>query len=138
MTLTITQARDEILTRFRTDWVAAYPTAPILWADVTSPNDLPNPETTPLWCRATAVHTGGGNDHIGNKLFFRFGTVTIQIFTRYGSGLANNDLAAKVAIDAFQGKSTPGGVWFRGVTLNEIGQDGDWYQSNVLANFEYT
>lgn len=138
--MNIAEARDEILTLFRTAWLADPTTtaAPILWADKTSDDDLPNPEEDPIWCRATVLHTSGGNDSIGNKLFFRNGTATIQIFTRYGSGLTNNDLAAKVALDAFQGKSTAGGVWFRDVTLNEIGQDGDWFQSNVLANFEYT
>jgi hypothetical protein len=135
MSLTIAEARDEILTLFRTGWVAAYPTAPILWADRTSDDDLP---TDPIWCRATVLHTAGFNDAIGNKIFGRSGTATIQIFTRYGSGLTNNDVAAKVALDTFQGQATPGGVWFRDVTLNEVGQDGDWFQSNVLATFEYT
>lgn len=138
MTLTIAQARDEMLTLFRTEWIATYPTAPILWADATSDDDLPNPETDPIWCRATVRHTGGGNDSVGNRLMYRIGAVTIQLFTRYGSGLSNNDQAAKVAMDAFQGRSTAGGVWFRNVTLNEIGQDGDWFQANIIAEFEYT
>lgn len=135
MSLTIAEARDEMLALFRTAWIATYPTAPILWRDAASDDDLP---TEDIWCRATVLHTAGGNDSIGNRMFFRVGAVTVQIFTRYGSGLANNDNASKVALDAFQGQSTAGGVWFRGVTLNEIGQDGDWFQSNVIAPFEYT
>ncbi len=138
MSLTTTEARDEILGLFRTAWVASYPGAPILWRDKAQDEDLPNPETDPIFCRATVLHTGGGNDAISNRLFFRLGTATIQVFTRYGSGLANNDAAVKVAQDAFQGQKTAGGVWFRNVRSNEIGQDGDWFQTNVLADFEYT
>lgn len=140
MSLTITEARDEMLTLFKDAWEADVTTAaaPIVWTDAPDDNNVPNPETNDIWCRATVIHTVGRNSAIGNKLFDREGVVTIQIFTRYGAGLANNDLACKVALDAFQGKSTSGGVWFRNVTLNEIGHDGDWFQSNVLANFEYT
>lgn len=140
MILNPTQARDEMLTLFRTAWLAdaATAAAPIVYWDKSEDEQLPDPNTTPIWCRATIQHAGGGNDSIGNKIFFRTGTATIQIFTVYGSGLTNNDLAVKVALDAFQGKSTSGGVWFRNVFANEIGQDGMWFQTNVLASFEYT
>ncbi len=138
MSLSFTDARDEILTLFKTAWDAsAFTAAPVLYWDVASDDDLPDPRTTELWSRITVRHEAGRNDSIGNSIFQREGTVTIQIFTRIGEGLANADLASKVAVDAYQGQSTPGGCWFRNVRMNEIGSDGAWFQVNILADFEY-
>lgn len=133
MSLTFTEARDEILTLFRTAW-EAQPTPPSLFYWDVEQED----PTGEIWARITVRHNIGGNDAIGNRLFVREGVITLQIFTRFGEGLVNADATAKVAVDAFQGKSTPGGVWFRNVRYTEIGQDGEWFQSQVLADFEYT
>jgi hypothetical protein len=40
-------------------------------------------------------------------------------------------------MDVFQGKSTPGGVWFRDVRLLETDAEGHWSQVNVVADFTY-
>jgi hypothetical protein len=89
------------------------------------------------WARITVQHSTGSNDGITNKFFLREGIVTIQLFTNFGQGLSRNDILAKVAVDAFQGKSSPGGVWFRNVRMNEIGNDDKWFQTNILAEFQY-
>ena len=135
MTLNFTTARDEIQTLFQTAWNAQPSPPPVYYWDVQG--DDPTSEATPAWARITVRHTIGRDAAIGGRCFLRQGTVTVQIFTKFGEGLVNNDQLAKVAVDAFQGKATPGSVWFRNVRLNEIGQDGDWFQSNVLADFEY-
>lgn len=133
MSLSFTAARDEILTLFKTAW-DAQATAPPLYYWDTEQSDPVNDDT---WARITVRHNIGANDAISNRIFRREGTITVQIFTRFGEGLVNADATAKVAVDAFQGKSTPGGVWFRNVRYTEIGQDGDWFQTQVLADFEY-
>lgn len=132
MSLTFAQARDEIQTLFRTAWLFGAPTVPLKYDDVTSP-----PPNDPSWARIQVRHNLGGNDAIGNRLRRRSGVVTIQIFTTFGGGLASADVLGKVAVDAFHGKATPGGAWFRNVRLNEVGPDGKWFQTNVLADFEY-
>lgn len=133
---TSTVARDEMLTMFKDAWDAsAFSAAPVLYWDVTSDDDLP---TDDVWARITVRHEVGENDAIGNRLFLRQGTVTVQLFTRFGTGLTNADLASKVVLDAFQGKASPSGVWFRNARMNEIGQDGEWFQTNILVDFEYT
>lgn len=137
MSLTIAQARDEMLTLFKTAWDAnglvGDVAVPVVYWDV--PHDPPDAD---YWARVTLRHFTGGNDAIGNRLFVRTGTITVQIFTIHGEGLSNADALGKVAVDAFQGQATTGGAWFRNVRLNEVGQDGKWFQNNVLADFEYT
>ena len=134
MTVNFSQARDEILTLFRTAWLAD-PTAaviPLFYWDVRHNSPKSDP-----FARVTVRHTIGNNDGITNRRFTREGIITVQIFTMFGEGLSSSDVLSKVAADAFQGKSTPGGVWFRNVRLNEVGQDGEFFQVNVLADFTY-
>ena len=133
MSMTTEQARDEMLTLFRTAWVAQASPPPLYYWDIA--HDPPNANS---WARVALRHSGGGNDAIGNKLFRRAGTVTVQLFNRFGEGLSELDALTKVSLDAFQGKSTPGGAWFRNVRSNEVGIDGEWFQVHVLADFEYT
>lgn len=133
MSLTITQARDEILALFMTAWNAQVTVPPVFYWDITH-----DPPVQDAWARIIVQHITGQNDGITNRRFSRTGVVTVQIFTRFGAGLSQNDTLTKIAADAFQGKATPGGAWFRNVRLREIGQDGQWFHSQVLADFEYT
>lgn len=130
MSLTITEARDEILSLFATAWGSE---TPIYYWDVAH-----NAPTSGSWVRVIVRHNLGSNDAITNRLFTRLGIVTVQLFTVFGQGLTENDRLTKIALDTFQGKATPGGVWFRNVRPNEIGPDGHWFQTNILADFEYT
>jgi hypothetical protein len=62
----------------------------------------------------------------------------VQIFTFYGKGGSLSDDLATIAKNAFEGVTTsPGRVIFRDVRSQEIGQEGQWFQTNVLADFEY-
>jgi hypothetical protein len=64
--------------------------------------------------------------------------VTAQIFTEFGDGQVLADSLATVARDAFEGEVTsPGRVIFRNVRAVDVGPDGHWTQTNVLAEFEY-
>jgi len=132
MSLTYTAARDEILTLFKTAWDAQGTVPPVLYWDRAT-----QPPTSGDWARITLRHTSGGNAAISNRFFVREGLVTVQLFTNFGEGLSSADLMSKVVSDAFQGQQTAGGVWFRNVRVNEIGQDGEWFQTNVLIDFEY-
>ena len=66
------------------------------------------------------------------------GLFTAQIFVPIGKGLMEGYELAKLVSDAFEGTDTPSGVWFQNVRIREIGPDGEWFQINVLADFEYT
>jgi hypothetical protein len=137
---TLTQARDEIHGQFRTAWIAAgYGTSvPVIYRDAPGLS----PPTSGSWARVTVQHqegfqaTLGGTD--GTSRYRRLGVVTVQIFTDYGEGNVDGDTLATVAKNAFEGAVTsPGGVIFRNVRTPEIGQSGQWFQTNVLADFEY-
>lgn len=133
-----TAARDEILAFFRTAWTAngESSSVPVLWDDVKG--EIP---ANTAWARVTVQHASGEqatlSDHVGNRKFRREGLVTIQVFTQFGQGLRKADVLGKIAADAFEGKATQNQIWFRDVTVNEIGQSGDWFQTNVLVSFIY-
>lgn len=136
----LTEARDAIQAHFKTAWEAQSPPVPkVLYQDVK--DEIP--VGTDPWARITIIHNTSGQatvgGAVGNRRFRRFGLVTVEVYTPFGDGLTNNDIFAKVAVDAFEGTRTSGGdsVEFRNVRSNEIGPDGDWFHTNVIAEFEY-
>jgi len=129
MSMTIQQARDEISALFHAAWS---PRA-VIWDGLVG---KPPSGRTP-WARFTMRHFEGGSASISSKHFRREGTIFIQLFVPVGDGLSAMDPLTKIAMDAYEGQSTAGGAWFRDVRCREIGPDGDWYQVNVLVDFEY-
>lgn len=134
-----TAARDAIIGHFRTEWNAqSAPVPEVLYQD----DKKDTPSGNDSWARVTVLHNVSGQVTMGppnNRRFRRQGLVTVQIFTPFGDGLTDSDIFAKVALDAFEGKETGGGdtVEFRNVRMEEIGQNGNWHQTNVIAEFEY-
>jgi len=133
MSMTIQQARDEMSALFNTAWS---PRA-VIWDGL--PGKPPSGRTP--WARFTVRHADGeqatlANDQ-GRRRWRRSGTIFIQLFAPVGDGLSALDPLTKIAMDAYEGQSTAGGAWFRDVRCREIGPDGDWYQVNVLVDFEY-
>lgn len=139
--LTYAEARDEIHALFKVAWDAGVETAgqAVLYTDSKTvvPKTVDGDSNPDLWARITVQHSSGSNAAIGNGLFDRFGVVTVQVFTALGTGLSIGDNVYKIVGDAYEGKTTPGGVWFRNVSVNEIGPEGEWYQTNITADFEY-
>lgn len=142
MTATLTEARDEILTQFKTRWdqPGASQGIPVIYwdSDATAPKP-PNP-----WARVTVQHSPVQPGQVtlagfsGGRRFRRTGICTVQIFTPLGDGLSTADQLATIARSAFEGQTTPSSVIFRAVSVNEVGRDeGGWFQVNVLAQFEY-
>ena len=92
------------------------------------------------WLVSSIRHVGGRQATLGgtgNRSFERTGIIFLQIFTRVGKGLQESYQLAKVLADAFEGKSSPNGVWFRNVRINEAGKDGAFTQTNVTIEFQY-
>lgn len=134
MSLTFAEARDEIYTVFKTAWD---PTGySVFYEDVAKDRDTRN---TP-WAVLTLRHATGFQATLsmpGTRVFRREGILTVQVFTPVGKGLQDYYGLAKVVVDAYEGHSTPGGVWFRDTRIAEVGRDGKFFQSNVLTNFQY-
>jgi hypothetical protein len=138
---TIQEARDEILEHFTTAWNAQASPPILLYDD--KPRDLPN---TASYARVTVQHgffsqkTIGGKKALGGcgQRFRRTGVVTVQIFTPFGDGLTIADPLIDLVLDTFEGESTGSDrIEFRNVTANEVGNDGTWYQTNIVADFDY-
>ncbi len=136
MSLTVSAARDEILTLFKTAWDAGAPAVPVHYWDMST--DTPGTSNA-AWAAIRAQWTLGRQRglSVGTKRYEREGIVTVQIFTPFGSGLSQADDLSKIAYDAFEGVDTPNGVWFRNVRVNTVGQSGEWFQTNVIADFIY-
>lgn len=142
MTATFKEASDEILAVYKSAWdTTGYPTD---WENVSGDDTVTVPPVdgvTP-WARVVVRNIVGGNESLtgalGKQRFIREGFFTAQIFTGLGKGKTEAYALAKVVADAFEGKSTPSGVWFRNARINEIGNDGSWYQVNFVVNFEYS
>ena len=139
MSATPKQARDEILAKFHATWDADELSAnvPVLYSDVAQ--DVP---ASGSWVRVTVRHTQGDqatlSNGIGERRFRHEGSVFVQIFTPFNDGMEDSDDLAMIAKQAFEGEVTsPGRVIFRRVRINEVGQSGQWFQTNVLAGFEY-
>jgi len=145
MTATILTARDDIIGLFRTAWLADATSAGValLYWDV--PASVPTAKDADgnmlPWARITVRHLTGEQATLSNesgvRRWRRTGIVTVQVFTAFGTGLSTNDELSMIAARAFEGASTSSGVWFRNVSVQEIGQDEAWFQTNVVAEFEY-
>ena len=143
---TIETARDDIIGLFRTAWLADVESqnVPLFYWDI--PNPAPSGEDgdgNPVsWARVSVQHLPGQHQatlsgDTGQRRWRRTGIVTVQIFAPYGTGLSIGDKLGMVALRAFEGQSTPSGIWFRDVSFQEVGQDSIWFNSNVSATFEY-
>lgn len=99
------------------------------------------PEDRP-WGRATIRHDEGHLGSVsrpGRQIWTAGGFLFVQCFApnHDGRGKRLSMALAEVAAAAVRGKHTPNGVWFRGVTIKEVGRDGPLYQTNVVARFEW-
>jgi hypothetical protein len=140
---TMTQARDDVFTMFLTAWNAnaafdGY--VPEVRYAGTAKGPVPPAEKA--WCRVTLQHTTGGQVSFGapgGRRFERRGLMMVQLFvpTVHGRGLSDIEQLATVARNAWEGLSSPNGVWFRNIRVEDVGEDGPWWNTNVMGNFIY-
>lgn len=141
---TTTQARDEILARLKTaaDSVTPNPLR-LIYDD--APGQPTRTESTTSrvdpWARARVQHTAGRQASLsgasGTKRWERSGFLIVQLFTPILQGQSSADSLVGIIRGAFEGYSTPSGVWFRNPRISEVGSDGTWYQTNILVDFLY-
>jgi hypothetical protein len=147
MAADLTTAKNEMFSAFKVAWDANTPgvtpdgSVPYVYWDGV-PDDTPPPPDAP-YARIRIRH--GPSEQaslagaVGSRRFERFGTITVQVFTPLSATdppTLGENLAA-IARAAYEGQSTASQVWFRNVRANEIGEDGPWYQWNVVAEFRY-
>jgi hypothetical protein len=138
MTTTTANAVDEMLAVVKAALDAAYPGLHVRWPGVL--HSAPAPAEAP-WVRVEVLHRAGFQRALGGsgrRRWGRTGELWVQCFAPLKSGGLNDaqDMACAVR-DAMQGSSTPGGVWLRNATTNEVGPDASWYHVNAMAEFHY-
>jgi len=134
MSLTFAQAVDDINKMMKDAWdTTGYD---LHWDNVRDQRDTSDDP----WGVFVIRHATGEQDNlggIGNRNFVRTGTAIASIFTPTGNGLSESYALAKVVADAYEGQTSENGVWFRNVRMQEIGRESQFYQTNVLIDFEY-
>lgn len=101
---------------------------------------------TEVWARWARDYLSGFQVSMGGtggRKFTKDGLIYINVFTPLGGGLISATDAAQIAIDAYEGKRTPGDVWFRDVRIESeghgrgSGKDKSWWTTTVVARFTY-
>ena len=142
MTLTKTQARDVIAKAVNDAWTASPVTSAIAlhWDNVVA--DVVDVDTDGRalpWARVTVRHQTSTQETIGGPSCRKSlveGLLTLQIFTPAGDGHVLADQIADTMVAALRAANASD-LWFFQVRVNEIGQDGPWFNSNLLADFRY-
>ncbi len=130
----------EILGLFRTAWLGASQSDDRVKYDNVGKSSVP-PSGNTAWARVVLRHTTSEQASLsgasGTQRYERRGVLVIQIFVPPGKGLAEATDLPTIVQTAYEGITTTNGAWFRDVVVNEVGPDGDFYQTNVVALFEY-
>ena len=139
---TQTVARDAIVDTINDAWLASGTTSAIelqfdnVKADPVGEdadgNALPYARVTVRHFTSEQETLGG----VGSRKHQTEGAVTIQVFTPVGDGHTLADLIVEVLKTAMRNVRV-GDLWFFDVRVNEIGQDGPWFNQNVIAGFRY-
>lgn len=145
--MTNTAARDEMFALLRTKWVAEAPavvgggyTPDLQWPGVAySP-----PPNNRAFGRVSLLTTTGRQSSLasagGVRRWERRGVLIVQCFGPLSVGNAYDiaERLATIARNAFEGQTTPGGVWFRDCRTTDVGPDKDgWFGVNAVAEFIY-
>lgn len=141
--LSFADAADAIMDVFRVAWEASiYSDYEVRYPNMggfPSDDSVTPPQSPVPWVSVRIVH-GAGYEAISAppRLYSRRGRFVAHIYIPSGMGLSLGYEAAKIIADAYEGASTPGGVWFRNCQIGELGSDGAYAIVAVTVEFEYT
>lgn len=135
--LTFDEAYDEILTLFRTGWLASAG-FPVFYEDVPKDRESGDDPYAKVFVNFGESHQSGfcGGEG-GIRLYNRVGDFRCELHTLAGNGLLDSLRLVKVITDTFEGKRTPGGVWFRSVNVVDIGRNGAFRITDVAVFFNF-
>lgn len=139
MTTNTPEAIDECAAIFNQLAVTSFPLAQVRWTGKEA-NEPPAADLS--WFRWTMQHADSGQASLscehGERRWRRNGLIIVQCFAPLDKGgLTAAQRMAESVRDAYQGTATPGGVWFRDATTQEIGTDNAWYNVNAIIQFTY-
>lgn len=84
--------------------------------------------------KRTQQAIGGG---VGGRLFLQIGIMIVEVYTPSGDGCKLDRTLTRLVERAFEGISTPNGLWFRNVGSNSVGGEGSMWHSNVTVEWEF-
>lgn len=134
MSLTHEQAVSDMSAMFKAVWDATG--YQVRWENVREQRDVVDRP----WASFVIRHATGSQvslGGVGERTFSRPGTIIISVFAPIGNGLSTSYALAKIAANAYEGKHSPNGVWFRNVSVREIGREGEFFQVNAVIDFDY-
>jgi hypothetical protein len=130
--MTPQEVRNEIMVRFRTEFVGQFPIA-------LDNQKFTKPDTPTKWARLSIIFNTGSQfslGKVGNRRFQRLGLVIVQIFTPANSGTNDNDTLAKSVVDLFDGVRISDLSLYSG-RVTTVGNDGEYYQQNAVIEFDF-
>ena len=139
----MSQARDDVFKMFTDYWNAnASFEGSIPEVRYAGTAKGPVPPAQKAWVRLTLQHTTGRQVSFGapgSRRFERRGLIMLQVFvpTQSGQGLSEVETLATIALNSWEGKASPNGVWFRELRVEDVGEDGPWWNTNVMGSFVY-
>lgn len=148
MTLQYDQARDEMFALFKAAWdansaaIAGY-IPEVRWQgkELTT-----KPDRSKFWARVSIQSVIEQQATLSNcviepgkKKYESSGLIFVQLFAPKVTDGAYELLQqlAKVARDAYRGKTTPGNVWFRNVRINTLSPEELFFRLNVVGEYEF-
>ena len=92
------------------------------------------------WVRISVKHANGTRTSLGRQdgksKQTQSGFVFIEIFTPRDNGLQDSDTLSEAFADSLRNFSD-GDIWIGDVSVVEMGEDGSWFRSDVIAEFSY-
>ena len=129
--MTEQEAFDILATRFDTQWASE--------TEVAWPDKLYEPTAGTEYVKFDAFLNLGFDDSlgpVGGRRYEYLGIIMVQVYTPKGkSGTRNRFLTNKV-LEAFRGQNLTGILPYNG-RVNEVGEDGTFFQRNVIFDYRY-
>lgn len=128
--MTFTEARDimslHAIDALPVDFSIAFPDKPY---------DVP----TSAWARLTIRRAGRSQRGFSDskKKYVAFGIFSLEIFTRPGDGLTQNDALSDAAVVYLESLAGSSPITYRNIRAVDIGADGGFTKVNIYADFEY-
>ena len=92
------------------------------------------------WVRISVKHRAGERSSLGRAdkkgKHTQTGFVFVEIYTPREDGLVNSDVLSAAFAESIR-TSTDGDIWYKDVAATEVGEDGNWFRVDVIAEFEY-
>ena len=140
MSLSAEAAAVEIRNTVYGFWNAGPPTQGVKFIFPDKEDGRPTDGTSP-WAELafsdSLSQVGGFAAEGQRRLYERFGTLTLAIYTPRGDGYTLGHSLARVVTEGLEAYCSSNGVIFRKVLAARIGRSGNYSQINVTAEYEY-